>query len=149
MKDYLFESKYPGGTYASLILSEESKEELFAYCNSLGIDNLVTPDEYHCTLLYSKVPCHDIAKEDFDLPCKAMIVGFKILGVEIPVLVAELYCPNALRLHDKFIEEYDATHDYPEYIPHITIADEYTGDIPDDIPEFDIEFEDKVVEKLE
>lgn len=149
MKDYLFESKYPGGTYASLIPSEECKEELFAYCNSLGIENLVEPNEYHCTLLYSKVSCPDIAQEDFDLPCKAMIIGFKILGVETPVLVAELYCPNATKLHDKFIEEYNATHDYPEYIPHITIANEYTGDLPVDIPEFDIEFEDKNIEKLE
>ena len=63
--DYLFESKYPGGTYSSLLVSDESQKELFAFCAGLGIDNLVDPADYHCTVIYSKVPCFDIADEDF------------------------------------------------------------------------------------
>ncbi len=146
--DYLFESAHPGGTYSSIILSVESREELYAACAKLGIDNLVEPDEYHCTLIYSKVSCPDVEQEDFDLPCNAMIVGFKILGVDEKVLVAELYCPNAVRLHDLFMKKYGATHDYPEYIPHVTIAKDFKGELPNDIPEFDIEFSGMTVEEL-
>jgi hypothetical protein len=146
--DYLFESAHPGGTYSSLIPSVESREELFAHCAKIGLENLVEPDEYHCTLIYSKVSCPDVAHEDFNLPCKAMIIGFKVLGAEKKVLVAELYCPNAARLHELFMEKHGATHDYPEYIPHVTIAEDFDGEIPVDIPDFDIVFTGMTVEEL-
>jgi hypothetical protein len=147
--DYLFESKYPGGTYSSLLLDEESSEELFAYCAKLNIPNLVEPDEYHCTLIYSKKDCPEVAKEDFDLPCGAIPIGFRILGVETKVLVLELYCPNATRLHELFMEKYGATHDYNEYIPHITVATNFEGEVPTDVPELEIEFTGRTIEELQ
>lgn len=147
--DYLFESKYPDGTYACLNLSDDSKEELLAFCAGLDISNLVESKEYHCTLIYSREPCPDIIKEDFELPCTGLPVGFKILGTDEKVLVLELYCPDATRLHELFMEKYGATHDYPEYIPHITIANKFKGEIPKEIPEFEITFDDRKVEKLD
>src|SRR5574337_1110859 len=103
--DYLFESKYPGGTYSSLLVSDDSQKELFAFCASIGIDNLVDPEDYHCTVVYSKSPCPEIANEDFNLPCKAIPIGFKILGTDTKVLVLEVFCPNAVRLHNLFKEK--------------------------------------------
>ncbi len=148
MKDYLFESSAPGGTYACLIPSVESREELYAFCAKLGIPDLEEPDEYHCTLIYSKKSCPDVIKEDFGLPCKALPIGFKILGTDKKVLVLEIYCPNAVRLHELFMEKHGATHDYPEYIPHITVAGEFDGELPTDIPEFEIEFSGQKMEEL-
>lgn len=149
MIDYLFESKYPGGTYSSLLVSEQSQRELFAFCASLGIEDLVDPEDYHCTIIYSKTPCHDVSKEDFNLPCKAIPTGFKILGTDTKVLVLEIFCPNAVRLHNLFKEKYNATHDYPEYVSHITVSGEFEGEVPIELPEFEIEFDDFVVEELE
>lgn len=147
--DYLFESKYPGGTYSSILVDQNSAEQLFAYCASLGIPDLVEPEEYHCTIIYSSEPCFDVADEDFGLECKAIPIGFRVLGSEKPVLVLELYCPNAVRLHELFMEKYGATHDYPEYIPHITVAKDFEGEIPTDVPEIEIVFDRKTVERLE
>lgn len=146
--DYLFESAHPGGTYSSLLPSVECREELFAALAKLDIPNLVDPDEYHCTLIYSRHPCEDIANEDFDLPCKAIITGFKILGTDSKVLVLELYCPNAIRLHNLFKARYGATHDYPEYIPHITIASDFSGELPVELPDIDVDFSGYTVEEL-
>lgn len=148
MKDYLFESSIIGGTYSCLNLSAESSEELYAFCAKLGISNLVNPNEYHCTLIYSRKSCPDIANEDFGLPCKALPIGFRILGTEEKVLVLEIYCPDATRLHELFMDKHGATHDYPKYIPHITIAGEFNGNLPADIPEFEIEFVGYKVEEL-
>lgn len=147
--DYLFESKHPGGTYSSILVDQDSAEELFSYCTSLDIPDLVNPDQYHCTVVYSKKECSDIADEDFGLPCDAVPVGFRILGVDTKVLVLELYCPNATRLHELFMEKYGATHDYEEYIPHITVAKDFDGQVPADVPEMTIKFNRKVVEALE
>jgi hypothetical protein len=146
--DYLFESAHPGGTYACIIPSRESQEEILKFCVEQGFDNLVDPDEYHCTIIYSRQECPDVAREDFDLPCKALVTGFKILGDEKKVLVLELYCPNAVRLHELFMEKHGATHDYDEYIPHITIASDFTGELPLEIPEFEVEFNGQKVEEL-
>lgn len=147
--DYLFESKNSGGTYSSLLVSDQCREELFAFCTDIGIENPVDPKDYHCTIIYSRTPCLDIAKEDFNLPCKAIPTGFKILGTDTKVLVLEIFCPNAVRLHNLFKEKYNATHDYPEYISHITVSGEFNGNIPVELPEFEIEFDDFVVEELE
>ena len=138
--DYLFENFQPGGTYSSLLPSVESKEQLYLFCAKAGIENLVDSDEYHCTLIYSKNPCPTISSEDYGLPCQAIPVEFRVLGTDSPVLVLEVYCPDAVNLHSRFRLKHGATHDYPEYIPHITVAKNFQGEVPKEIPEFDIEF---------
>lgn len=146
--DYLFESVHPSGTYACIIPSRESQEEILNFCVEQGISNLVDSDEYHCTIIYSKKECPDIAKEDFGLPCKGLVTGFKVLGKEKKVLVLELYCPNAARLHELFMEKHGATHDYPEFISHITIAKNFDGELPKEVPEIEIEFNGFKIEEL-
>lgn len=146
--DYLFESVHPGGTYSSLIPSVNSREELFAFLAKQDIPNLIEIDEYHCTLIYSRVSCIGISQENFNLPCKALPIGYKILGTEKKVLVVELYCPNAVQLHETFMSKHGATHDYDEYIPHITIASDFEGELPIEIPEFEIEFSGFAIEEL-
>lgn len=138
----------PGGTYSSFIPSVQTREDLFSYFTSMGIPDLVEPDDYHCTLLYSRKACPDIIETDFALPCEAIATGYKILGEDSKVLVLELYCPNASRLHNIFVDEYGGTHDYPEYIAHITIAKDFTGELPIDLPDTDIIFNGSTVEEL-
>lgn len=148
--DYLFENAHPGGTYASLIPSIETKEALFRFCSDIGIPNLVDTRDYHMTLVYSKKAVPDIIHEDFDLPIEALMKGFKILGDEKKVLVIELYCPGAKRLHELFQKKYGATHDYPDFIPHITVAEDYEGDdVPADMFEGEIIFSGEQVSELD
>lgn len=149
MIDYLFESAHPGGTYASILPSEDTKTNIFRFCSDLGIKNLVEPDEYHCTIIYSEKACPEVANEDFGLPCAAMMKGFKILGEDKKVLVMELFCPRAKQLHNMFIEKHGATHDYPDYIPHITVAKDFAGSsVPVDIFDGDIEFNGQTISEL-
>jgi hypothetical protein len=136
------------GTYASLIPSTSSKEKLYAFCASLDVPNLVDQDDYHCTLVYSTTPCPAIAKEDFGLPIEAIMRGFKILGDESKVLVIELYCPAAKSLHKHFRKAHDAHHDYDDYIPHITVAKDFKGELPSSIFEDDLLFTGMTVEEL-
>lgn len=146
--DYLFESVHENGTYSCLTPSSDCKESLFSFFNGLNIKNLVDLNEYHCTLIYSGNECSEISEVDFNLPCKALPIGYKIFGKEKKVLVLELYCPNAVKLHNLFMSKYDAIHDYDEYIPHITIAEEYKGELPIDIPEIEITFNGFSIEEI-
>lgn len=141
-------SVHPGGTYSAIIPSRESAEMLFAYMVTLGIDNLEDKDEYHCTLIYSKTACPDIAKEDFDLPCEAIPKGFSAFGKDEDTLVLEIYCPNAKRLQNVFKDKYGATSDFPDYKAHITVAKDFKGELPTDVPDFNIEFTGMMIEEL-
>jgi hypothetical protein len=142
----LRDGTHPGGTYAALIPDVATREQIFAFCTSLDIPNLEDQDEYHCTLIYSEVPCISIREEDFGVPCEAMPIEFKILGKD--TLVLEIYCPNAARLHDLFKEKHNASHGFPGYIAHITVAKEYSGIPPIELPDFPIIFSGYMIEEL-
>lgn len=144
----LKQSPHPGGTYAAIIPSRESQEELYSFMAGLDIDAIEDSDEYHCTLIYSKNPCPEIAREDFELPCEAIPRGFALFGSDKDTLVLELYCPNAARLNRLFMREYNATSDFPEYKTHITVAQDYKGDLPNSVPEFNIKFTGMMIEEL-
>jgi len=138
------------GTYASLLVDESSAVLLHDYCEDIGLSDMTDVEDYHCTVIYSHHPCPEVDEEDFNLPCKATPKGYKILGTDTKVLVLELECPNAVHLHNLFMEKYGATHDYDEYIPHITLSKSYNGSVlPSELPPFDIIFTGNTVEAIE
>ena len=60
-----------------------------------------------------------------------------------------LDCPDAVIFHNQFMAM-GATYDYPEYIPHITIATNYTDAImPQVVPYFSLKFNQLIVEPLD
>lgn len=146
--NYSLENTHKNGTYVALLPSAETKASLLRFCASLDVPDLVDSDEYHTTLIYSKVGCPDVVKEDFGLPIEAMMKGFKILGTDTKVLVIELFCPAAKRLHDRFRKEYGAHHDYDDYVPHITIATNFNGILPSAIFDDAVLFTGITIEEL-
>jgi hypothetical protein len=138
------------GTYASLLLDPECAAQLYAFAQENGLPDLVEADDYHCTVIYSHQPCPDVAQEDFNLPCKGTPKGYKLLGTDNMVLVLELECSNAVHLHELFMQQYGATHDYDSYIPHVTLTRSYNGTIlPTELPPFDIVFTGNTVEAID
>lgn len=147
--DYLFEDvEHPEGTYASLIPSTDSKEKLFRFCSDIGIPNLMEIRDYHCTLIHSDTPVPEIITEDFGLPILALMKGFKVLG-DKKFLVIELYCPDAKSLNERLSEKYGATSDFPDFIPHISIAKNFEGEVPTDIFDGQIEFTGQKISEID
>jgi len=142
--------EFAQGTYSSFLVDPECAEQLYAFCKEIGLPDQVDADDYHCTIIYSHQPCPSVAEEDFNLPCKGTPKGYKLLGTDNIVLVLELECENAVHLHDKFMKDHGATHDYDSYIPHVTLSKSYSGTIlPTELPPFDIVFTGKTVEAIE
>jgi hypothetical protein len=76
--------------------------------------------------------------------CK--IKEWKILGKALTLLIE---CENVRKLN-KLMMNAGATSDFPSYIPHITINPEFgEGDLPKDIPDFNIILNTLVVKKIE
>lgn len=133
------------GTIALLHLTEESATELKNWCDRHGLPCLDV-DELHCTLLYSRKPVEKFSKFDnatLDVPAK--IIDWKKLG---SALVLELYCPKAERFHDWMIK-HGGTHDYPDYIAHISISYDWESEyLPKILPIMPIEFDKMSVKEI-
>lgn len=140
---------HSAGTYSSIIPTDVDKTFLHQFLLDLGIPSLIDKDEYHCTIVYSNHPCPKIETENFELPCKAIPTGYAVFGQDSQVLVMTLYCPHARSLHKRFKEKYNAVFDYPQYTPHITIADNFLGSTPTELPDIILTFDSYVVEPLD
>lgn len=153
----LRESLNKTGTYASVKLSQQSKTALFDYVKFLGIPNTIDPNEYHATVIYSRkeIPRaydynnFEVSQSEHRLLATAKewkVFPSKEMG---HCLVLALDFPSAVDYHNHFMDM-GATYDYLEYIPHITIATNYTDAIiPTNLPPFTLKFDKLVVEPLD
>lgn len=127
------------GTYASLGMKRDSRDSLHDWLEKQKINELVDPNEYHCTLVYSTTPVPEFVKEKPELPIMAKPKGWKIFG-DKNMLVLVLSCEEAHELFD-IAKSLGAKSDYPSYVPHVTVALNYTDSVPKDIPPFSLEFD--------
>lgn len=118
----LFEEQAPG-TYVGVRFTPETIEGLTAFQKEIGVPNPLNPEKFHATVVYSREPVEwtpqtDLTKEDVEAS------GWDVFenrrdGTKCLVL----------RLSSEFLQErFDtaieagATHDFPDYKPHITLS---------------------------
>ena len=141
--DFLTEDKKPG-TFASLRLEERCSKKLHKWMENQQIEQLVDTVDYHCTIVFSSKPVEGIEKLDY--PSSTSIVGWKVLGGP-KMLVALLDDSKLKLLFDKTIEM-GAVTKYPSFLPHISVALNYKGELPTKLPNIEIQFEEFRVEGL-
>ncbi len=142
----LCESKQPeAGTYVAVRFSKQSISDLIATCKQYDIPNLLDPDDFHATLIYSKTPAEGFkAIGEIDPPQVAKPQKFEIWpsshitlddGTHPKCLVLKIDAPDLVKRHKFIMDTYDTTYDYDEYIPHVTISYNVGGmkiaDLPD------------------
>ncbi len=150
-RKYLDMKKHPGGTYVAVHLSKQSAKELGAWVNSHNIPNKADPKQYHTTITYSRKGVPDVVNYKIDLPINCKITEWKIFPHgEKKCLVGIVDCSILEDHHNAIKNTYGATHDYPDYAPHITISYDY-GDnpVPKDVPDFNIVYDKTKVEPLD
>jgi len=124
-KDFYEESKSSDGTFVSAELFKTSQKELYEWAKSnLGLDEsqLTPADKYHITVLYSK----KTVPEDRQINDKVTLLAhpkhFKLFKSDgNDCLVLELDSPELPKYHQRLIDA-GGTHDFPNYIPHVTLA---------------------------
>ena len=139
--EYLAEAEsnnHTNGTYAALLPETQSRSKLHKWMEKHNIDNLVEAKDYHCTVVYSTKSVPEVKDISIDFSFNATPKEWKIFG-DGKMLVLVLNAPKAKKLFDETIEM-GAKTDYPEYVPHITVALNYQNDVPKDIPSFKIRF---------
>lgn len=138
-KDFIAEEKQ--GTYASLLLSDKSKQDIFDLIQQLKIEKPIDPVEYHVTVLYSRQPVALNAK-DFVLPTNIPISGWEVFPTRDQklCLVMTLKSPAIDDIHSKMIAA-GGTHDYPDFKTHISVCMDYQQTVlPTTLPNISVSF---------
>lgn len=113
------------GTFAGVRFSEESVEQIMEFIEENDIPNSTPIDELHITLLFSKVPVPEYKPYgEYKKPLTAVPNGAKLWGQdEEKALVITLDCPALERRHKSLMAKHEnATYDFDEYIPHVTLS---------------------------
>jgi hypothetical protein len=131
------------GTYMSVTLDKPSQDKLFSWVEDNDIVNACDPSQYHSTVIYSRKSCPDAVEYDLGLPIESTIKEFKLFDTQTgkKCLVGIIDSKELDKHHDILVDDYGATHDFPEYHPHVTISYDFIGNIPKEVPDFVLTFD--------
>lgn len=138
------------GTYAFLGLSQKSRERIHSWLEDRGFENLVNPDEYHTTVVYSHKYIPGLATYNPPMPILAEVKGWHVFPSQSGsnCLVLDVDDDLIQRIHSA-AAEMGATWDFPEFKPHITVSNNYPyAEIPEEYPNFKVTFVSFSVEEL-
>lgn len=118
------------GTYAGVRFSQDTKDAVNKFLKDNNIPKPVNVEKLHTTLLYSRkhLPNYKPAGK-LEAPLVGTpdeLVVWKTQGdngqEQSNCLVMKYTCPKLVQRHKDLMEEHDATFDYAEYNPHITLS---------------------------
>lgn len=148
---YLAKKAHEAGTYVSLSLDDKSSKALDNWSSENKVENQLDPSDYHVTVIYSRKGVPAVEDHVFDLPIAAKISAFEIFPTQTgnKCLVAKVDSKELTELHKSIRKEYGATHDYPEYKPHVTLSYDYKGEVPKEVPDITVTFDKVKVQPLD
>ncbi len=124
------------GTYAAVKYDETTCEILSAWLKLWKIPNPIKQEDFHTTIIYSRVPIpveNQLNADAIELKSRGWRFTPKELALfkssaasdSTDVLVMILHAPELVNLHQT-LREHGATHDFDKYEPHVTLSYEVT-----------------------
>ena len=112
------------GTYAGLRFSQDDEDAIIELVKKMGIPNPIKKEEIHLTLLYSRKHVSDYEPAEMtDMwAYPKQFTEFKSRKDGTRILVLEVDSEDATKRHNELMAKHDATYDFPEYKPHITLS---------------------------
>lgn len=140
------------GTYVALNADQKTRDSLAKWVKENNIPNPADPKQYHSTVIYSRKGIPSVTNYKFTFPIEGTIKEWKIFpsGESNKCLVAIIDCDELHNLHTKIREKYGATHDFPDYHPHITLSYDYGNNkVPPSLPDVPISYGSRTIEPLD
>lgn len=133
------------GTYASLWAEFSSAHKLYKWAKTQGL-NPKSHDDFHMTLAYSRKRIKELHKKPIQfVDIFALPYRWRKFG---SYLVLECSCYFAVEKHQEY-RDMGCTYDFPDYIPHVTVNENYMGQLPSVLPDFEIHFDRLIIEELD
>ncbi len=136
------------GTYAGGRFDDSTTESLRKYIEDNNIPNPV--GDFHTTILYSRKHCPNYQPIIYDSPISGKAVKLEKFD-DGNVLSLVFDSPELSKRHDELMKEHEATWDYPEYIPHVTLSYDASNVNIEDLtpPDFGIKITKEYLEQLD
>ena len=115
----------PDGTYIAVRLTKETKDKIKKFIKDNDIPNPLDTSDLHSTMIYSRkyLPDYECLGK-LDKPWKGKAKKFEVFDTEEgkKCLVVVYDCDKIEKRHKEIRKEHGATHDFPEYIPHVSLS---------------------------
>jgi 2'-5' RNA ligase len=147
-------AKHKDGTYVALNMCQQSMDLLDHFvANNLGLEERVTKNSYHITVIYSRTPVPDAEKLSRAHNVQANSVGYEMFDTKDggKCLVLRVESAEARALNNT-LGAMGATSDYDSYKPHVTLAYNIKQDIDPHtlpVPQFPLHFDELHVAPLD
>lgn len=133
--------KWQIGTYVAMKPSSDSAAAIVQFCNEHGINEPIPASMLHTTILYSRKECKNIRSlGNIFIPLIAQPLNFDIWQdrstPDTNMLVLILSCEDMVTRHNFLRLLHNATHDYDNFIPHITLSYDAGNILIDNLPKF-------------
>jgi len=132
-KDYLQEQE-DGGSYVGVRFSLPTKERMRGFLDR--VPNAVPFEKIHSTLIYSRKRIDFVPMGEFKTPWYATADKFENWKTQDGknALILLLKCDKMVNRHKEIMNTTDATYEYDEYKPHITLS----YDVPEGFKDFSL-----------
>ena len=123
--------KHNNGTFVAVKFREDVVEILDRYAIANGVPNRIPKDDYHSTVAYSRTPLNNVPDDRILTPSwigyPLAFDIFESVGYTTGVpgtkcLVLKYQCSSVLARHNYLKQYANATHDFPSFLPHITLS---------------------------
>ena len=143
---YEGEERRKTGTYVSTTFTKDTINRLHAWAEEQNFgpgSSLTKMDDYHCTIIYSRKTLDDDVQINRFVQYDCTPIHFSVFpyNENSKCLVLELKAHGLTKIHEDMIAA-GATHDYPDFKPHITIALDVPSDFKTDaltLPKFHLQ----------
>jgi hypothetical protein len=110
-------------TYSCAVLTTQSSCQLYNMLKALKVPVNLLPSEFHVTIVYStKAISYQPGLDFFPIVLDPLTYSYDLFGEKKDHLVLKINHENLQQLHKRSREEFGASYDFPEYLPHITLA---------------------------
>lgn len=118
----------PRGTYFGLKPSKATIESILEFIDRYGVPEPIDSDKLHATVVYSRTFCSAQPLGKIDPPWVGNFTQYNLFPRNVEqdptpmCLVLEFDCPELLARHHELRNVYGASHDFPEFKPHLTLT---------------------------
>ena len=132
----------PRGTYFGIKPSANTLKHLLEFIYDYKIPEPIHPDRIHATVIYSRNFCGAAPLGRIEPPWQGKFVQYNLFPRNVDeeptpmCLVMEFECPELVQRHYD-LRKRGASHDFPEFKPHMTLTYNVGDFDHNQLPEYD------------
>lgn len=111
----------PDGTFVGISPTDETIEIIEELIKTHNIPSPIDSKDLHCTLLFSRKVVEEAVDTELDEEVEGSVASCHIWGKDNDTLVLKLKSKQLTELHKNYIEM-GGTHDFKDYMPHVSIS---------------------------